>query len=129
MTKENDSGIEPDKDQVASTHLSTTASPDSDDPYNFSRDVPPKKGVIDNLEYSPISYDARPHEDSARRRIAYSLIGLLWFVIGAMFALIALELIAVADIKDFAVVLGPVVTLVSAATGFYYGTKSTTPTK
>ena len=29
-----------------------------------------------------------------------------------------------ADIKDFSVILGPLVTLVSAATGFYYGTKS-----
>ena len=32
--------------------------------------------------------------------------------------------IKVGDLKEFGVILGPVVTLVSAATGFYYGTKS-----
>ncbi len=72
-------------------------------------------------------YDPRRQEDGARKAIAYGLISLLWLVVGAMFLLIAFGRIAVADIKEFAVVLGPVVTLVSAATGFYYGTKSTTP--
>lgn len=71
------------------------------------------------------AYDPRPQEDGARRTIAYLLIGLLWLVIAAMFLLIAFGSVAVADIKDFAVILGPVVTLVSAATGFYYGTKTT----
>ena len=72
-------------------------------------------------------YDPRPQEDGARRTIAYLLIGLLYAVVLALFGLIAFGLITVADIKDFAVILGPVVTLVSAATGFYYGTKSTIP--
>jgi hypothetical protein len=54
------------------------------------------------------------------------LIALLWFIIVALFMLIACGTIALADIKEVSVVLGPVVTLVSAATGFYYGTKSTT---
>lgn len=70
-------------------------------------------------------YDPRPHEDGARRTIAYLLIGLLWFVVVAMFGLIAFGSMSSAEMKDFAVILGPVVTLVSAATGFYYGTKST----
>lgn len=69
-------------------------------------------------------YDPRPQEDGARRAIAYLLIGLLWVVVGAIFILVAFGSINVADIKEFAVILGPVVTLVSAATGFYYGTKS-----
>jgi len=70
------------------------------------------------------TYDPRPHEDQARRHIAYLLIGLLWVVIGAIFILVAFSSIGVLEVKEFAVVLGPVVTLVSAATGFYYGTKT-----
>ncbi|KLD79315.1 hypothetical protein FZ025_02440 [Xanthomonas hyacinthi] len=69
-------------------------------------------------------YDPRPHEDQARRHIAYMLIGLLWVVVAGLLILVAWSGIQVQDIKEFAVLLGPVVTLVSAATGFYYGTKS-----
>jgi hypothetical protein len=69
-------------------------------------------------------YDPRPKEDQARRHIAYLLIGLLVVVVGSILILVACGTITVAEIKDFSVVLGPVVTLVSAATGFYYGTKS-----
>ncbi len=69
-------------------------------------------------------YDPRPIEDDARRKIAFSLIGLLWFVIVAMLIMLSFKTISVSDIKDFSVIFGPVVTLVSAATGFYYGTKS-----
>ncbi len=72
------------------------------------------------------TYDPRPQEDGARRIIAYLLIGLLWVVVGGMLVLTAFGTIEVSDMKEFAVVLGPVVTLVSAATGFYYGTKSAT---
>lgn len=74
-------------------------------------------------------YDPRPHEDSARRTIAYLLIGLLWFIVGVMLMLLGCGSITVTDIKEFGYVLGPVVTLVSAATGFYYGTKSNSATK
>lgn len=70
-------------------------------------------------------YDPRPQEDQARRHIAYALIGLLWVVVGGVLILVAFQSITVEQTKDFAVLLGPVVTLVSAATGFYYGTKST----
>jgi hypothetical protein len=72
-------------------------------------------------------YDPRPHEDGARRTIAYILIGLLCGVIAAIFILLSFGSIAVSEIKEFGFILGPVVTLVSAATGFYYGTKSTVP--
>jgi hypothetical protein len=70
------------------------------------------------------NYDPRPQEDNARRTIAYLLIGLLWIVVGGIFILCAFGTIKLTEIKEFAVILGPVVTLVSAATGFYYGTKS-----
>lgn len=122
MTKENEAGIEPD-----SGYTSTPIPSDSDVGLDFSGDDASKTKVA--APQVAGDYDPRPHEDGARRRIAYLLIGLLWFVILAMFALIAFKSIAVADIKDFAVVLGPVVTLVSAATGFYYGTKSTASPK
>lgn len=69
-------------------------------------------------------YDPRPLEDAARRRIAYSLIALLGLIVLAMLLLLGAGIIKAADMKEFAVVLGPVVTLVSAATGFYYGTKT-----
>lgn len=70
-------------------------------------------------------YDSRPQEDAARRNIAYSLIGLLWVLIGGILILTSFGSIHLSEIKEFSVILGPLVTLVSAATGFYYGTKST----
>nr|VFJ89914.1 MAG: hypothetical protein BECKLFY1418A_GA0070994_100923 [Candidatus Kentron sp. LFY] len=39
-----------------------------------------------------------------------------------MLVLLASDCVKVDEIKEFAVILGPLVTLVSAATGFYYGT-------
>jgi len=70
-------------------------------------------------------YDPRPLEDRARRYIAYCLIALLWLLVIAIFVLISIGTIHVTDIKEFGVLVGPVVALVSAATGFYYGTKAT----
>ena len=78
-------------------------------------DVPvPRGGAI---------YDPRPLEDKARRRIAYLLIALLAFLVIALLAMVVFDIITVDEIKDFGVILGPLVALVSAATGFYYGTK------
>jgi hypothetical protein len=69
-------------------------------------------------------YDPRPQEDSARRTIAYLLIGLLWLIVSGILILLGFKSISVDNIKDFGVVLSPIIALVSAATGFYYGTKS-----
>ena len=69
-------------------------------------------------------YDPREKEDAARRRIAYSLIAILAITIVLMFALVIYSIIKVDQIKEFSVILGPLVTLVSAATGFYYGTRT-----
>lgn len=120
----NDTGLDTSGD-VASQ--STTTSPQViGEPLDYSEQVAirTKAAAADDAG----EYDPRPHEDGARRSIAYLLIGLLWLVVSAMFLLIAFGSIEVSDIKDFAVILGPVVTLVSAATGFYYGTKSTAST-
>lgn len=69
-------------------------------------------------------YDPRPVEDGARRILAFLLIGLLWLIIAAILILVAFETISVRQIKDFDVLLSPIIALVSAATGFYYGAKS-----
>jgi hypothetical protein len=69
-------------------------------------------------------YDPRPHEDGARRTIAYLLIGLLWLIVSGILILLGFGTISVDNIKEFGVILSPIITLVSAATGFYYGTKS-----
>ena len=79
-------------------------------------DVPvPRGGAI---------YDPRPLEDKARRRIAYLLIALLALLGIALLARVVFDIITVDEIKEFGVILGPLVALVSAATGFYYGTKA-----
>jgi hypothetical protein len=75
-------------------------------------------------KWTPVEYDPRPGDDGARRTIAYALIGLLSVIVVAILLLLAFSVIEADELKDFAVLLGPVITLVSAATGFYYGTKS-----
>ncbi|MCB1628451.1 MAG: hypothetical protein KDI48_12025 [Xanthomonadales bacterium] len=97
----------------------------ADDSLDFSQEQP--VAAVDRGPEVGGTYDPRPHEDSARRNIAYLLIGLLWLIVSGMLILVACGSIDLADMKEFAVVLGPVVTLVSAATGFYYGTKSSSP--
>jgi len=89
---------------------------------DLSNEVPAKREVE---RYLSAKYDPRPHEDTARRQIAYLLIGLLFVTVLCLLGMVACKMVAVGEIKEFAVILGPIITLVSAATGFYYGTKST----
>jgi hypothetical protein len=71
------------------------------------------------------SYDPRPAEDSARRTIAYLLIGLLiWICVSSLCLVIALPDYLEKIMRLLELILSPVVALVSAATGFYYGTKT-----
>ncbi len=98
----------------------STATEDQD--LDFSSETP--KGDEQHTGLQLKDYDPRPQEDQARRNIAYLLIGLLWLVIAGILILLAFGTIEIIDIKEFAVIVGPVVTLVSVATGFYYGTKS-----
>jgi hypothetical protein len=83
-----------------------------------------KNAFKDSFTEQP--YDPRPGEDSARRRIAYGLLLLLGFVVFASFLSFWGGSAGGVDplIKFTQVLLGPIVPLVSAATGFYYGTKS-----
>ena len=69
------------------------------------------------------TYDPRPLEDKARRRIAYLLIALLALMIVALLAGVVFGVIPVNEIEEFDVILGPLVVLVSAATGFYFASK------
>ena len=88
--------------------------------------VPTSDSNVGETEYGPS--DTRKREDLTRSYIAFGLIGLLSFIVICIFALLFLGRISMSDLKDISVIFGPVVTLVSAATGFYYGTKSTTST-
>ncbi len=70
-------------------------------------------------------YDSRPAEDKARKNIAYTLIALLAFVIVSIIVgVMACWLDKEEATTLLQLILSPVVALVSAATGFYYGTKS-----
>lgn len=91
-----------------------------DDPLDFSADQ--RQSENTNFRMGD-SDDPRPQEDTARRYIAYSLILILFVLISGILLLAATKCIDVEEIKVFSVVLGPIITLVSAATGFYYGTK------
>ena len=71
------------------------------------------------------AYDPRPTEDQARKYIAYALIGLLFFVcIATILGVMTGWLTEAEATALLQLILSPVVALVSAATGFYYGTKS-----
>ena len=48
---------------------------------------------------------------------------LLALLVIALLAMVVFDIITVDEIKEFGVILGPLVALVSEATGFYYGTK------
>ena len=70
------------------------------------------------------SHDPRPKEDDARRTIAYLLLGLLGvMVISALLFVLFLPDRSTAMESLLQIIFTPIVTLVSAATGFYYGTK------
>ena len=63
-------------------------------------------------------YDPRPLEDKARRRIAHLLIVSLALLVIALPTMVVFGVIAVGDVKEFGVILGPLVALVTSATSF-----------
>ena len=66
------------------------------------------------------NHDGRALEDKARRRIAYLLIAMLAVYVAVLQAMVIFGVIEVEDVKEFTVILGPLVTLVTAATSFFY---------
>jgi len=68
------------------------------------------------------TYNPKRHEDRARRNIAYLLIALLFLVCIFAFVGVITGWLSLDDsIELLQLILSPVVALVSAATGFYFG--------
>jgi hypothetical protein len=73
------------------------------------------------LDDQPLEVKTRPVEDT-RAQIAFSLLALLAGVLIALLALLAFRRITVDEmVKLTGVLLAPLVGLVGAATGYYYG--------
>ena len=62
---------------------------------------------------------------AAGHRMADLLIALLALHVNALTTMVLFNVIAIEDVKEFGVILGPLVALVTAATGFYFATKGT----
>lgn len=71
-------------------------------------------------------YDPEKALDDARKNIAYLLIGLLIFVCGAAIVITALDANTDSVFRVLEYILSPIIGLVGAATGFYFGTRSKT---
>ena len=102
-----------------------TAGSQVNDEASESLDFSDEDPVLE-VSYNPFrdqAYNRRRAYDKARKYIAYSLIGLLWIIVCGILLLVGFKVITIAETKEFSVILGPIVALVSAATGFYYGTK------
>jgi len=70
-------------------------------------------------------YDAGPLEDSDRQRIAYILLSLLALVLVWALGTVTLRPGQEKSVLDLLqIVLSPLIALVSAVTGFYYGSKA-----
>ena len=66
------------------------------------------------------SYDPRRQEDTARRRLAYHLVMILAVMLFSLLAMVAAGVIEVGDVDKFAILVAPVVTLVTAATSYNF---------
>lgn len=81
------------------------------------------------VQFREKKYDPRPQEDAARRRIAYILLVLLgivvvWALVAITFYLPTSDEAKIEYVTDvLQIILGPIIALVSAATGFYFGSK------
>lgn len=83
----------------------------------------PINGIEKRIEVK--DYDPRPQEDSARRNIAYILLSILGVILIWSLLSITLNRESTDDvISVLQIILSPIIALVSAATGFYYGSKS-----
>ena len=86
--------------------------------------------TIETTKYDPPiavveqDYDSRPQEDAARRNIAYILLAILAAICVATFWFIFAKFDKVEDLVSvLQIIFSPIIALVAAATGFYYGTK------
>jgi len=76
---------------------------------------------------SPSDKPYNPHRDreNVRSFVAFGLLALLIIVVIASYVCLSAGWIAKDDLKDLlTIVFGPIITLLGAVTGFYYGEKS-----
>jgi hypothetical protein len=65
-------------------------------------------------------YDPRPHEDKARRRLAFLLLALLAVMVLGLMAMVAFGIITVAEVKEFDVIVAVLVPLVTVTVAYYF---------
>ena len=98
---------------------------------DLSDQTPPDQRTIPMGIPTGPHYDPEPDREIIRGRIALALLGMLAVVLLFAFISIWLSKWLGMDIEMLRTVLtiifGPLVTLVSAATGFYYGSRSSSP--
>jgi hypothetical protein len=79
-------------------------------------------GQLDLSGPSPISVGKARKVEDTRARLAFSLLGLLSLVLVLLFALLFIHTISAQGFTQLAgLLLAPLVGLVAAATGYYYG--------
>ena len=66
------------------------------------------------------TYDPRQHDDKARYRITYLCIALLAVMVLAPLAMVAFDVITVAEVKEFDVIIATLVPLVSVTIAYYF---------
>jgi hypothetical protein len=88
-------------------------------------ELPGQVITIEDLGEPTAKFDPRPGQEVARSRIAYLLIGTLVATIAASFIGLWFNWMTSAELDAvMKLVFGPLVGLVGAVTGFYYGGKS-----
>ena len=100
-------------------------------------DITPSPPVVDLSEQIPPSvdpqtiptapFDPEPQRERIRGWIALTLLGMLALVRLLAFISMWVEMSAEVLRTLLTIIFGPLVTLVSAATGFYYGSRSSSP--
>ncbi|MDQ2835332.1 MAG: hypothetical protein M3Y50_16635 [Acidobacteriota bacterium] len=75
--------------------------------------------------YETVPYDPRPQQENVRGIIALFLVGLLAATIAAAFVMLWLHPDRSRELHDLlALTFGPLVALVGAATGYYFGSRA-----
>jgi len=98
--------------------------PSSPSPPDLSEQIPP---AIDKQIIPTIPYDPEPQRELIRGKIALWLLCMLAGVLLLAFISMWLKMDTEALRTVLTIIFGPLVTLVSAATGFYYGSRSSAP--
>jgi hypothetical protein len=99
--------------------------PSSPSPVDLSRETPPPVDQ-QNIPTGP-PFDPEPQRERIRGVIALGLLCMLAVVLLLAFISMWLKMDTEALRTVLTIIFGPLVTLVSAATGFYYGSRSSSP--